>query len=455
MANYAKAMSIMGDTAGNIGHYISQENKDKRDAKLKISERDEGRSYKNSLVAEGRAYVESQSEAKNIREDKESAADRASREKIAGIRSSGAAKVKPLDRLTDKYLKESVEEANKLNKAGKTEEAKEIIIGVDRIREGLGLPAMSTRTQEGVKRWYWANEEDYEVYTRDTASIDKDPADDSGDIIESQPLDMNMFDSGAKKEIDDDRAALNAFKAKEAAGKTKQPVVNPKLSIVENAKAENTPVATAETKKEAGLREDGTKKDAGFLGELPNAKGDISTELSISVNINGKETLIPTIVPGLSVSQLETLLNLEEGEQPPREIVDIAVKHAKKRISQRRSPFFKTGEKTPRDPYDNSRTNEERDKANTGRDAILNTVADVFKYFKPMEGALIYDYIGNPDRSENTDRSQAPYKNQYKQQVNKADTPEKKKALGELRRRYRNGEFTDSGYMKKVREAVK
>lgn len=80
-----------------------------------------------------------------------------------------------------------------------------------------------------------------------------------------------------------------------------------------------------------GLRVDKTKKGPGFLGELPRPDGKISTELSIGVNMDGKETLIPSLVPTLTQDEINHLLG---GNKPTKEIVDKAVAHARQRIGQ-------------------------------------------------------------------------------------------------------------------------
>jgi hypothetical protein len=84
-----------------------------------------------------------------------------------------------------------------------------------------------------------------------------------------------------------------------------------------------------------GKRADGTPKGRGWLGELKRPDGGVSTELSIGVTIDGKETEIPSLVPGLSKNQIDAVLN---GEMPDS-VVDKAVAHAKKRISEGKSPF--------------------------------------------------------------------------------------------------------------------
>lgn len=90
-----------------------------------------------------------------------------------------------------------------------------------------------------------------------------------------------------------------------------------------------------------GLRQDGTKKSKGFLGELKRPDGGISTEISVGVNFDGAEREIPTLVPTLDKKQIEYLLN---GGEPTKEIVAKAVEHARKRIKAGKSPFYEDGE---------------------------------------------------------------------------------------------------------------
>lgn len=90
--------------------------------------------------------------------------------------------------------------------------------------------------------------------------------------------------------------------------------------------------------REYGNRIDGTKKAQGFFGELQRPDGDYSTELSIGVNIGGKDQEIPMIVPTLNPNELNYILG---GGEPTPEIVQKAVDHA---ISRGKSakPFFAT-----------------------------------------------------------------------------------------------------------------
>ena len=99
----------------------------------------------------------------------------------------------------------------------------------------------------------------------------------------------------------------------------------------------NKPVESVVAPKDYGTRPDGTAKGSGWLGEIKMAnKKDVMTELSIGVNINGKETLIPTIVPTLTKSEVSFLA---KGNEPTKAIMDKAVKFAQDRISQGLSPF--------------------------------------------------------------------------------------------------------------------
>lgn len=85
-----------------------------------------------------------------------------------------------------------------------------------------------------------------------------------------------------------------------------------------------------------GKRTDGTEKGNGFLGVLKRPDGRVSTELSIGVNFNGRETLIPLLVPTLTREEVEHLLNGGKMTQP---IIQKAVDHAKKRLMEKKSPF--------------------------------------------------------------------------------------------------------------------
>lgn len=87
-----------------------------------------------------------------------------------------------------------------------------------------------------------------------------------------------------------------------------------------------------------GLRPDGTPKGKrGWLGAQLRPDGGVSNEISMGVDIDGKETLIPAMVPTLLPEHLKSLLG---GGAITPEIQKIAVQHAIKMLRKRRSPFF-------------------------------------------------------------------------------------------------------------------
>jgi hypothetical protein len=88
-----------------------------------------------------------------------------------------------------------------------------------------------------------------------------------------------------------------------------------------------------------GKRPDGTEKGAGYFGVLKRPDGGISTEISIGVDIGGKEMEIPTLVPTLTEDEKNWLLTHDVKDKLPKSIEDKAVAHAKKRIAEGKSPF--------------------------------------------------------------------------------------------------------------------
>jgi hypothetical protein len=95
---------------------------------------------------------------------------------------------------------------------------------------------------------------------------------------------------------------------------------------------------------EYGKRPDGSMKGKGYFGEIKRPDGKVSTEISIGVGLNGKETLIPLIVPTLNKSELDYLIkgDLEAEDfmdKLPESIIDKAVDHAVMRMKQNKSPF--------------------------------------------------------------------------------------------------------------------
>ena len=94
-----------------------------------------------------------------------------------------------------------------------------------------------------------------------------------------------------------------------------------------------------------GNRPDGTAKGTGFFGPLKmkNGSGNVMTEFSVGTNIDGKETLIPTLVPTLNKQELNHLLG---GGKPTPTIVNKAARFAIDRMKQGKSPFIEPGEQT-------------------------------------------------------------------------------------------------------------
>jgi hypothetical protein len=95
------------------------------------------------------------------------------------------------------------------------------------------------------------------------------------------------------------------------------------------------------------LRLDGTPKGKGFFGEIKRPDGKVSTELSISSEdvVQGKEVLIPTMVPTLTNAEVSYLLSGKYNPQARQGIDDVisrkAIDFARKRAANKQ-PFFAT-----------------------------------------------------------------------------------------------------------------
>ena len=97
-------------------------------------------------------------------------------------------------------------------------------------------------------------------------------------------------------------------------------------------------------------RPDGTLTGPGFLGRLKGKTGMVNAEISIGVEIDGKEMDIPTLVPTLTKKEINYLIDTPESEIMTKDkklfdehILPKAIAHAKKRISQGKSPFADDG----------------------------------------------------------------------------------------------------------------
>ncbi len=99
-----------------------------------------------------------------------------------------------------------------------------------------------------------------------------------------------------------------------------------------------------------GNRADGTKKGSGFLGPQKTSDGKTATEISVGVNIDGKEVDIPTMVPTLPQAKIDYLLNGGDPRKDP-EIMKLAIDHAGQRIASGKSPFADESKAVVSDPY--------------------------------------------------------------------------------------------------------
>lgn len=99
----------------------------------------------------------------------------------------------------------------------------------------------------------------------------------------------------------------------------------------------------------SNYRADGTPKGTGFLGAMERPDKSVSSEISIGVNIGGKEVEIPTLVPTLSEAERQWLLtsDISDPAKLPRSIVQKAVNYARQRMAKGQSPFAQTGEGGP------------------------------------------------------------------------------------------------------------
>ena len=96
--------------------------------------------------------------------------------------------------------------------------------------------------------------------------------------------------------------------------------------------------------KSYGKRPDGTEKGSGWLGELPVKGGGVATEYTMAsdaVKVDGKMIDFPTLVPTLTKSEVELMVNdvIPNRKEIPEPIIQKAIDHAKKRISEGKSVF--------------------------------------------------------------------------------------------------------------------
>ena len=86
----------------------------------------------------------------------------------------------------------------------------------------------------------------------------------------------------------------------------------------------------------------GDPKGLGYFGALKRKDGGVSTELSVGIELGGKETQVPALVPTLSDEEKNYLVNdfNPEKDRMPLPILIKAVDYAKRRIGVGISPFY-------------------------------------------------------------------------------------------------------------------
>jgi hypothetical protein len=95
-------------------------------------------------------------------------------------------------------------------------------------------------------------------------------------------------------------------------------------------------------------RQDGTDKGNGWLGLLRRPDGSVSSEISVGMEINGKETELPLLVPTLTKDEVQKVLALPLDEKlfkslPPA-VKSKAIAFAEQRIAEGKSPFASPAE---------------------------------------------------------------------------------------------------------------
>lgn len=109
-----------------------------------------------------------------------------------------------------------------------------------------------------------------------------------------------------------------------------------------------------------GLRASGEPKGEGYFGALKRPDGQFSSELSIGVEIDGKEMEIPSLVPTLTGAEVKQMLALKDGEEPPRAVIAKAIAYARERLAAGKPVFAAAGEKTAALPEGTERATPER-----------------------------------------------------------------------------------------------
>lgn len=98
-----------------------------------------------------------------------------------------------------------------------------------------------------------------------------------------------------------------------------------------------------------GLRADKTRKGLGYFGEIKLPNGQVATEYSVGVNIDGKDVEIPTLVPTLTEKELDMMVKdiIPNGKDVPESIMQKAAEHARLRMKKGK-PVFATPNEGPK-----------------------------------------------------------------------------------------------------------
>lgn len=132
-------------------------------------------------------------------------------------------------------------------------------------------------------------------------------------------------------------------------------------------------------------RADGSTKGHGWLGLLRRPDGDVSSELSVGVEIDGKETEIPLLVPTLTRAEIDQVLS---NDKPPRAALDKAVAFARERISAGKDPFASRADSPqPLNGFDLFK--EQLARGQQSIDTSRKEYPDVFNTVEPIAGATM------------------------------------------------------------------
>ena len=139
------------------------------------------------------------------------------------------------------------------------------------------------------------------------------------------------------------KASLDSGKSTTVPSTGQEKPLESESTLQSSGSAEPSWATSLSQVKKPDVRPDGSKKGMGFLGPLPTKDGRVATEMSIGVEIDGKETLIPTLIPTLSKEEREWILGggdlSKVGDPIADAIAGKAVEHAKDRMSKGQSPF--------------------------------------------------------------------------------------------------------------------